>query len=176
LREAHRRGLRVITELVINHTSDQHEMVSEIRRAKPGSKWRDYYVWSDTQEKYKEARIIFKDFEPSNWTWDPVARAFSGTDFMRTSRFELRQPEVHQEIIKVFDFWLDLAWTACAWTRSRIYIEREAPIVRIWPETHEFLKKLRSHMDPSMATGCCWRRRITGRRMPWPTLARGRGG
>ena len=66
LREAHRRGLRVITELVLNHTSDQHQWFQRSRRAKPGSHWRNFYVWSDTPEKYKEARIIFKDFEPSN--------------------------------------------------------------------------------------------------------------
>ena len=76
MREAHRRGIRVITELVINHTSDQHAWFQKSRRAKPGSPWRDYYVWSDTPDKYKEARIIFKDFETSNWAWDPVAKAY----------------------------------------------------------------------------------------------------
>src|SRR5262249_34441141 len=76
LREAHHRGLRVITELVVNHTSDQHPWFQRSRRAAAGSPERDYYVWSDSPERYKEARIIFKDFEPSNWTWDPVARAY----------------------------------------------------------------------------------------------------
>src|SRR5204862_6687920 len=76
LREAHRRGIRVITELVINHTSDQHPWFQKSRRAKPGSPWRDYYVWSDTPDKFKDARIIFKDFETSNWAWDPVAKAY----------------------------------------------------------------------------------------------------
>src|ERR1700759_3333033 len=73
LKEAHRRNLRVITELVINHTSDQHEWFQRSRRAPPGSRWRDFYVWSDTPDKCAGPRIIFKDFEPSNWSWDPVA-------------------------------------------------------------------------------------------------------
>src|SRR5205085_2059494 len=75
LREAHRRGLRVITELVLNHTSDQHPWFQRARRAPLGSAERDFYVWSDTPEKYADARLIFKDFEPSNWTWDPVPQA-----------------------------------------------------------------------------------------------------
>src|SRR6516225_3878369 len=73
---AHRRGLRVITELVINHTSDQHPWFQRARRAPPGSPERNFYVWSDTTDKYQEARIIFKDFEPSNWSWDPIAKAY----------------------------------------------------------------------------------------------------
>ena len=74
LREAHARGIRVITELVINHTSDRHEWFQRARRAKPGSRHRNYYVWSDKPDRYADARIIFKDFETSNWAWDPVAR------------------------------------------------------------------------------------------------------
>ena len=76
LKEAHRRGLRVITELVINHTSDQHEWFQKSRRAEPRFQWRDFYVWSDDPDKYAGTRIIFKDFEPSNWSWDPVAKAY----------------------------------------------------------------------------------------------------
>ena len=76
MREAHRRGIRVIIELVLNHTSDRHAWFQRSRRAAPGTKWRNYYVWSDTPEKYKDARIIFKDFETSNWSWDPVAKAY----------------------------------------------------------------------------------------------------
>src|SRR5438105_2631617 len=76
LREAHRRGLRVITELVLNHTSDQHPWFQRARRSPPGSPARDFYVWSDTPDRYKEARIIFKDFEASNWSWDALAKAY----------------------------------------------------------------------------------------------------
>ncbi|HXI71177.1 MAG TPA: maltose alpha-D-glucosyltransferase [Verrucomicrobiae bacterium] len=148
LREAHRRGLRVITELVINHTSDQHEWFQKSRRAKPGSKWRDYYVWSDTQEKYKEARIIFKDFEPSNWTWDPVAQAFFWHRFYaHQPDLNFDNPEVHQEIIKVFDFWLDLGVDGMRLDAITYLYEREGTNCENLPETHEFLKKLRSHMD-----------------------------
>ncbi|MGH7875750.1 MAG: alpha-amylase family glycosyl hydrolase, partial [Candidatus Binatia bacterium] len=89
LREAHRRGLRVITELVLNHTSDQHPWFQRARRAAPGSKERDFYVWSDTQDRYPEARIIFKDFETSNWAWDPVAKAYYW------HRFYSHQPDLN---------------------------------------------------------------------------------
>ena len=88
VREAHERGLRVITELVINHTSDQHPWFQKARaRAKPGSAARDFYVWSDTDQKYNDTRIIFLDTEPSNWTWDPVAQGlFLAPLLLRTSR------------------------------------------------------------------------------------------
>jgi maltose alpha-D-glucosyltransferase/alpha-amylase len=92
LGEAHARGLRVITELVLNHTSDQHPWFKRARRAPAGSVERDFYVWSDTIERYREARIIFKDFEPSNWSWDPVAAATSGTASTPPARSELREP------------------------------------------------------------------------------------
>ncbi|MDP2728631.1 MAG: alpha-amylase family glycosyl hydrolase, partial [Dehalococcoidia bacterium] len=89
LREAHRRGLRVITELVLNHISDQHPWFQRARRAKQGSRWRDFHIWSDTPERYKEARIIFKDFESSNWAWDPVAKAYYW------HRFYTHQPDLN---------------------------------------------------------------------------------
>ncbi len=89
IREAHDRGLRVITELVINHTSDQHPWFQRARRARPGSRWRDYYVWSDTDQKYKYTRIIFLDTEKSNWTWDPVAQSFFW------HRFYSHQPDLN---------------------------------------------------------------------------------
>src|SRR5574340_508728 len=89
LREAHRRGLRVIIELVLNHTSDQHPWFQRARRAKPGSAWRDFYVWSDTPDKYADARIIFGDFETSNWTWDPIAKAYYW------HRFYSHQPDLN---------------------------------------------------------------------------------
>src|SRR5579885_2129352 len=90
LREAHARGLKVITELVLNHTSDQHPWFQRARRAPAGSRWRDFYVWSDTPERYKGARIIFKDFERSNWTWDPVAKAYYWHRFFPPARSQLR--------------------------------------------------------------------------------------
>ena len=89
LREAHKRGIRVITELVINHTSDQHKWFQKSRIAKPDSSWRNYYVWSDTPDKYKEARVIFQDFEQSNWTWDNKAQAYYW------HRFYSHQPDLN---------------------------------------------------------------------------------
>jgi maltose alpha-D-glucosyltransferase/alpha-amylase len=148
LREAHQRELRVITELVINHTSDQHDWFQKSRRAASGSKWRDFYVWSDTQEKYREARIIFKDFEVSNWTWDPVARA------SYWHRFYSHQPdlnfdnlEVHRELFKVLDFWLDMGVDGLRLDAVPYLYERENTNCENLPETHAFLKKLRAHMD-----------------------------
>src|SRR6201991_172946 len=91
VRAAHERGIRVITELVINHTSDQHPWFQRARRAPPGSPERNFYVWSDTADRYREARIIFKDFEPSNWTWDPVAKAYYW------HRFYTHQPDLNFE-------------------------------------------------------------------------------
>ncbi len=86
LQEAHGRGIRVITELVLNHTSDQHAWFKKSRRAEPGSPWRDFYLWSDTPDKYADARIIFKDFETSNWAWDSVAIPTTSTDSTLTNR------------------------------------------------------------------------------------------
>src|ERR1043165_7820795 len=107
LREAHRRGLRVITELVINHTSDQHPWFQRARRASPGSAWRDYYVWSHTAEKYQEARIIFQDFESSNWTWDPVAKAYYWHRFYsHQPDLNYDNPAVQDAVLDVLDFWL----------------------------------------------------------------------
>src|SRR5947207_10786914 len=105
LKEAHRRGMRVITELVINHTSDQHAWFQRARRAKPGSNHRNYYVWSDTPEKYKEARIIFKDFELSNWTYDPVAKAYYWHRFYsHQPDLNFENPEVRKAVYQTLDY------------------------------------------------------------------------
>jgi maltose alpha-D-glucosyltransferase/alpha-amylase len=109
LREAHSRGLRVITELVLNHTSDQHAWFRRARRAPAGSEERDFYVWSDTSDRYKDARIIFKDFEPSNWSWDPVARAYYWHRFYHHQPdLNYENPAVHKAMFRVIDFWLDM--------------------------------------------------------------------
>ena len=148
LREAHRRGLRVITELVINHTSDQHDWFQKSRRAKPGSKWRTFYVWNDTVEKYKEARIIFKDFELSNWTWDPVAKAYFWHRFYsHQPDLNFDNPEVHKELFKVLDFWLDLGVDGLRLDAVPYLYEREGTNCENLEETHAFLKKLRTHVD-----------------------------
>jgi maltose alpha-D-glucosyltransferase/alpha-amylase len=102
LRQAHQRGIRVITELVLNHTSDQHPWFQRARRARAGSRWRDYYVWSDTAEKYNGTRIIFKDSETSNWTWDPVAAAFYWHRFyFHQPDLNFDHPPVREEILRV---------------------------------------------------------------------------
>jgi maltose alpha-D-glucosyltransferase / alpha-amylase len=148
LKEAHRRGLRVITELVINHTSDQHPWFQRSRRAPPGSRWRDFYVWSDTPEKYKEARIIFKDFETSNWSWDPVANAYFWHRFYsHQPDLNFDNPQVHKEILKVLDFWLDLGVDGLRLDAVPYLYEREGTSCENLPETHEYLKGLRRHMD-----------------------------
>ncbi len=148
LREAHRRGIRVITELVINHTSDQHPWFQKARRAEPGSRYRDYYVWSDDPEKYSETRIIFKDFEPSNWTWDPVAGAYYWHRFYHHQPdLNFDNPEVHQELLRILDFWLEMGVDGLRLDAIPYLYEREGTNCENLPETHDFLKKLRAHVD-----------------------------
>jgi maltose alpha-D-glucosyltransferase / alpha-amylase len=148
LKEAHRRGLRVITELVINHTSDQHEWFQKSRRAKPGSPWRDFYVWSDTPTKYKDARIIFKDYETSNWAWDPVAKAYYWHRFFsHQPDLNFANPAVHAALIKALDFWMDMGVDAFRLDAIPYLFEREGTTCENLPETHEYLKSLRAHVD-----------------------------
>jgi len=148
LKEAHRRGLKVITELVINHTSDQHEWFQKSRRAKPGSPWRDFYVWSDTPTKYKDARIIFKDYETSNWAWDPVAKAYYWHRFFsHQPDLNFDNPAVHAALIKALDFWMDMGVDAFRLDAIPYLFEREGTTCENLPETHEYLKTLRAHVD-----------------------------
>ena len=148
LREAHRRGLKVITELVINHTSDQHEWFQRSRHAPPGSKWRDFYVWSDTAEKYREARIIFKDFETSNWSWDPVARQYFWHRFYHHQPdLNFDNPAVHQAVTEALDFWMEMGVDGMRLDAVPYLYEREGTSCENLEETHDYLKKLRSHVD-----------------------------
>jgi len=148
LREAHHRGLRVITELVLNHTSDQHPWFQRARRSAPGSRWRNFYVWSDTSAKYKEARIIFKDVEPSNWTWDHTAKAYYWHRFFsHQPDLNYDSPDVHEAMTKAVDFWLDLGVDGLRLDAVPYLYEREGTNCENLPETHAFLKKLRSHVD-----------------------------
>lgn len=148
LDQAHRRSLRVITELVVNHTSDQHPWFQQSRRAKPGSKWRDFYVWSDTPEKYKDARIIFRDFEVSNWTWDSVGNAYYWHRFYsHQPDLNFDNPLVHEEIKKVLDFWLDLGVDGLRLDAVPYLYEREGTNCENLKETHDYLKSLRRHVD-----------------------------
>ena len=148
LREAHRRGLRVITELVLNHTSDQHPWFKRARRAAPGSKDRDFYVWSDTQDRYQEARIIFKDFETSNWAWDPVAKAYYWHRFYsHQPDLNFDNPELKQAFFDVVDFWLRMGVDGLRLDAVPYLFEREGTNCENLPETHQFLKELRHHVD-----------------------------
>ncbi len=148
LREAHLRGIRVITELVLNHTSDQHAWFRKSRRAKPGSPWRDFYVWSDTPDRYREARIIFKDYESSNWTWDPVANAYYWHRFYSYQPdLNFDNPRVHAAIFKVIDFWLGMGVDGLRLDAVPYLYEREGTSCENLPETHEFLRKLRARVN-----------------------------
>ena len=148
MKEAHDRGLRVITELVLNHTSDQHHWFQKSRRAKPGSPEREFYVWSDTPEKYKSARIIFNDFEPSNWTWDPLAKSYFWHRFYsHQPDLNYDNPEVHREILKIFEFWLDLGVDGFRLDAVPYLYEREGTSCESLRETHDYLKGLRQYLD-----------------------------
>ena len=143
LREAHRRGLKVITELVLNHSSDQHVWFQRSRRAAPGSRWRDFYVWSDTPEKYKDARIIFKDFENSNWTWDPVAKAYYWHRFYsHQPDLNWDNPEVKEAMFAAMDFWLDMGVDGLRLDAVPYLYEREGTNCENLPETHQALREL----------------------------------
>ncbi len=148
IRAAHARGLRVITELVCNHTSDQHAWFQRARRAKPGSSARDFYVWSDTPDRYADARIIFTDTETSNWTWDAVAGAYYWHRFFsHQPDLNFDHPAVHDAVIKAMDFWLDLGVDGLRLDAIPYLYEREGTNCENLPETHAFLKKLRAHID-----------------------------
>ena len=148
LEQAHARGLRVITELVLNHTSDQHPWFKRARRAPPGSIERDFYVWSDTPERYREARIIFKDFEPSNWAWDPVARAYFWHRFYaHQPDLNFENPAVHEALFGVVDFWFGKGVDGLRLDAVPYLYEAEGTNCENLPQTHAFLKRLRAHVD-----------------------------
>ena len=148
LREAHARGLKVITELVLNHTSDQHAWFQRARRAKPGSPGREYYVWSDTPEKYQDARIIFKDFESSNWTWDPVAKAYYWHRFYsHQPDLNFDNPHVKQQLSGVLDHWFKMGIDGLRLDAVPYLYERQGTNCENLPETHVFLQELRRHID-----------------------------
>jgi maltose alpha-D-glucosyltransferase/alpha-amylase len=148
LAEAHARGLRVITELVINHTSDQHPWFQRARRAPPGTVERDYYVWSDDPERYGDARIIFKDFEASNWAWDPVAEAYYWHRFYaHQPDLNFENPKVREEVFDALDFWLEIGVDGLRLDAIPYLFEREGTNCENLPETHAFLKEIRAHVD-----------------------------
>jgi maltose alpha-D-glucosyltransferase/alpha-amylase len=148
IREAHRRGLKVITELVCNHTSDQHPWFQRARRAPAGSPWRDFYVWTDNPDRYREARIIFKDFETSNWTWDPVAEAYYWHRFYsHQPDLNFESPKVREAIMRTMDSWLEMGVDGLRLDAVPYLYEREGTNCENLPETHAFLRELRAHID-----------------------------
>ncbi len=148
LKQAHKRDLKVIIELVINHTSDQHPWFQRARKAKPDSNYRNYYVWSSTSDKYKEARIIFKDFELSNWTWDEEAKAYYWHRFYsHQPDLNYDNPNVQKEIFRIANFWFSLGVDGMRLDAVPYLFEREGTNCENLPETYEFLKKLRKYVD-----------------------------
>jgi maltose alpha-D-glucosyltransferase/alpha-amylase len=148
VREAHARGIRVITELVINHTSDQHPWFQRARKAKPGSPLRNFYVWSDSDQKYAGTRIIFVDSERSNWTWDPVAGAYYWHRFYsHQPDLNFDNPQVLKAVLSVMRFWLQLGVDGLRLDAVPYLVEREGTSNENLPETHQILKRLRAEVD-----------------------------
>ena len=145
---AHERGIRVITELVINHTSDQHPWFLAARRAPPGSPERDFYVWSGNDEKWPETRIIFLDTEVSNWTWDPVAEAYYWHRFYsHQPDLNFDNPVVLEKVLEVMRYWLDAGVDGLRLDAIPYLVERDGTNNENLPETHDVLKKIRAAVD-----------------------------
>jgi maltose alpha-D-glucosyltransferase/alpha-amylase len=150
LREAHRAGLKVITELVVNHTSDQHPWFQAARRAPAGSRKRDFYVWSDDPKKYKETRIIFTDTETSNWTWDEVAKSYYWHRFFsHQPDLNFDNPSVLKAVVRTMRFWLDMGVDGFRLDAIPYLVEREGTNNENLPETHEVLRKIRAALEGS---------------------------
>jgi maltose alpha-D-glucosyltransferase / alpha-amylase len=148
LEESHRRGIRVITELVLNHTSDRHPWFKRARLAAPGSAERDFYVWSETPDRYRDARIIFQDFEASNWSWDAVAKAYFWHRFYaHQPDLNFENPAVHQALMDVVDFWLGKGVDGLRLDAVPYLYEAEGTNCENLPKTHQFLRTLRAHID-----------------------------
>jgi maltose alpha-D-glucosyltransferase/alpha-amylase len=148
LKAAHQRHLQVVIELVLNHTSDQHPWFQRARSAPPGSPERDYYVWSDTDERYRDARIIFVDSERSNWTWDPVAKAYYWHRFFHHQPdLNYDNPAVVREMLAVLDFWLDLGVDGFRLDAVPYLVERDDTSCENLPEAHAIIKEIRAHID-----------------------------
>jgi maltose alpha-D-glucosyltransferase / alpha-amylase len=146
LDDAHGRGMQVIIELVLNHTSDRHPWFQEARR--PGDPRRDWYVWSDTPEKFAEARVIFRDFEPSNWTWDPLAGAYFWHRFYaHQPDLNWHNPEVEQALHEAMFYWLDLGVDGLRLDAIPYLYEREGTSCENLPETIAAVKRLRRAVD-----------------------------
>jgi len=148
VREAHRRGLRVITEMIINHTSDQHPWFQAARRAPPGSVKRNYYVWSDSDKKYAGTRIIFTDTERSNWSWDEVAGAYYWHRFFsHQPDLNFDNPHVLKALLRTLRFWLDMGVDGFRLDAIPYLVEREGTSNENLPETHEVIREIRALIE-----------------------------
>jgi maltose alpha-D-glucosyltransferase / alpha-amylase len=165
---AHDRGLQVMIELVVNHTSDQHPWFQRARQAPAGSPERDFYVWSDTEDKYKGVRIIFSDTERSNWTWDPVAKQFFWHRFFsHQPDLNYDNPKVIEEILKVMRYWLDMGVDALRIDAIPYLVERDGTSCENLPETHAAIKTLRREIDANYSG-----RALLAEANQWPTDVR----
>lgn len=164
IREAHRRGLRVITELVINHTSDQHPWFQAARLAAPGSQKRSYYVWSDTDKRYSGTRIIFTDTEKSNWTWEDQAQAYYWHRFFRHQPdLNFDNPSVLRAVVHIMRFWLDMGVDGLRLDAIPYLVEREGTNNENLPETHAIIKEIRRCIDENYRD-----RMLLGEANQWP--------
>ncbi len=165
---AHKRDLQVMIELVINHTSDQHPWFKAARLAPAGSPARDMYVWSDTDQKFRDARIIFTDTEKSNWTWDDSAKAFYWHRFFsHQPDLNYDSPLVMEEVLKAMRFWLDMGVDGLRLDAIPYLVEREGTNCENLPETHAAVKKLRAAIDESYSN-----RLILAEANQWPADVR----
>jgi maltose alpha-D-glucosyltransferase/alpha-amylase len=168
LHAAHDRGLQVMIELIINHSSDQHPWFQRARHAPAGSNERNFYVWSDTDQKYKDARIIFTDTEKSNWTWDPVAQAYYWHRFFsHQPDLNYDNPEVLEEVLRVMRYWLDMGVDALRIDAIPYLVERDGTSCENLPETHAVIKAMRAAIDEGYAG-----RMVLAEANQWPTDVR----
>jgi maltose alpha-D-glucosyltransferase/alpha-amylase len=164
VREAHRRGIRVITELVVNHTSDQHAWFQAARRAPPGSNKRDFYVWSEDPNRYAGTRIIFTDTESSNWAWDPVAKAYYWHRFFsHQPDLNFDNPLVLKAVIRTMRYWLDMGVDGMRLDAIPYLVEREGTGNENLPETHAVVKEIRRALDQHYGD-----RMLLGEANMWP--------
>jgi maltose alpha-D-glucosyltransferase/alpha-amylase len=165
---AHQRGMQVLIELVINHTSDQHRWFQRARHAPPGSPERDFYVWSDTNDKFHGVRIIFSDTETSNWTWDPVAKAYYWHRFFsHQPDLNFDNPLVLEETLAAMRFWLDMGADGLRMDAIPYLVERDGTNCENLPETHAVIKKFRAAIDAEYAN-----RFVLAEANQWPTDVR----
>src|SRR5271163_4035894 len=162
--QAHNRNLQVMIELVINHTSDQHPWFQRARHAPKGSPERDFYVWSDTDQKYLDARIIFTDTEKSNWTWDPEAQQYYWHRFFsHQPDLNYDNPVVLEEVVKIMRYWLDMGVDGLRVDAIPYLVEREGTNCENLPETHAVMKRIRHEIDKNYAA-----RTILAEANQWP--------